>query len=197
MASARRRSGGEGGAAPVLAGIAAVAALFFVLPLAGLTLRAPWAEFTRRFGAAELEALRLSLVVSLGALGLSVALGAPLAWVLARGSWPGRRIVQTVVVLPMVLPPVVAGVGLLLALGRRGLLGGLLARAGVSLPFTTPAAVVAASFVSAPFLIVTLEAAFRSVDVRLENAAASLGANRFTILRTVTLPTVAPAGVEE
>jgi molybdate transport system permease protein len=192
MASGRPRSG-EGAAPAVIAVIAALGVAFFALPLAGLALRAPWSELSHRLGAAELEALRLSVVVSLGALGLSVTLGTPVAWTLARGRWPGRRLVRGIVVLPMVLPPVVAGVGLLTALGRRGLLGGTLAGLGISLPFTTAAAVVAATFVGAPFLILTLEAAFRSVDIRLEDAAATLGASRLRILRAVTLPAIAPA----
>jgi molybdate transport system permease protein len=132
-------------------------------------------------------------VVSLSALALALILGVPLAWALARGRWPGRRVVRAIVVLPMVLPPVVAGVGLLTALGRRGLIGGALLGLGISLPFTTAAAVVAAAFVGAPFLVVTLEAAFRSADTRLEDAAATLGASRLTIFRTITLPATAPA----
>jgi molybdate transport system permease protein len=174
--------------------LAAVAVGFFALPLAGLVVRAPWREAWEQLARPEaLSALRLSLLVSLSALALSLVLGAPLAWALARAGWPGRRVVRAIVVLPMVLPPVVAGVGLLTALGRRGLAGGVLRALGVSLPFTTAAAVVAAAFVAAPFLVVTLEAGFRAVDIRLENAAATLGASRLMIFRTVTLPATAPA----
>jgi molybdate transport system permease protein len=192
--SAVRKTRGEGPAPSIMAVVAAAGCVFFALPLVGLALRAPWAEATSRIADPYLvRALRLSLVVSASALAMSLLLGVPLAWVLARTRFPGRRILRGVVVLPMVLPPVVAGVGLLTALGRRGILGGLLAPLGISLPFTTAAAVVAAAFVSSPFLIVALEAAFRSVDVRLENAAATLGASRWTIFRTVTLPAIKPA----
>jgi molybdate transport system permease protein len=189
-----RRGGGEGLTPLLLASLAAVAVAFFALPLVGLAVRAPWAEAWRELTRPEaVAALRLSLVVSLSALALSLLLGAPLAWALARAGWPGRRVVRALVVLPMVLPPVVAGVGLLTALGRRGLAGGVMQGLGVSLPFTTAAAVVAAAFVAAPFLVVTLEAGFRAVDTRLEDAAATLGASRLMILRTVTLPATAPA----
>jgi molybdate transport system permease protein len=194
MASVLRRGRGEGAATPAIATLAVVAIAFFVLPLVGLAVRAPWSEaWTRIRQPASVDALRLSLIVSLAAVALSLAVGAPLALVLARGRFPGRRLVRGLVMLPMVLPPVVAGVGLLTALGRRGLIGGPLGRVGISLPFTTPAAAIAAAFVAAPFLVVTLEAGFRSVDRRLEQAASTLGASRFMILRTVTLPAVAPA----
>jgi molybdate transport system permease protein len=191
---ASRRGGGEGLTPVVLAVLAAVAVGFFALPLAGLVVRAPWREAWDQLTRPEtLAALRLSLLVSLSALALSLVLGAPLAWALARAGWPGRRAVRAIVVLPMVLPPVVAGVGLLTALGRRGLAGGALQALGVSLPFTTAAAVVAAAFVAAPFLVVTLEAGLRAVDTRLEDAAATLGASRLMIFRSVTLPAAAPA----
>ena len=194
MASVRRRGAGEGIAPFAIVALAAVASAFFVVPLIGLVLRAPWSEAVARVGEDEVAAaLRLSAIVSLAALGLALVFGAPLAWVLARKSFPGQRLLRGLVLLPMVLPPTVAGVGLLTALGRRGLLGGALERVGVSLPFTTAAAAVAAAFVASPFLIVTLEAAFRSVDTRVEGAAATLGASRLTILRTVTLPAVAPS----
>ena len=194
MASARRRAAGEGFSPAALKGLAAVAAGFFMLPLVGLALRAPWPEAWDRIREPEiLEALRLSVVVSLAALTLALVFGSPLAWVLANVSFPGRRLLRGLVLLPMVLPPVVAGVGLLTALGRRGLLGGVLTQLGVSLPFTTPAAAVAAAFVGAPFLVVTLESGFRSVDRGLEEAASTLGASRWMILRTVTLPAVRPS----
>ena len=194
MASASRRRRGERLAPVVAAALATLGAAFFALPLVGLAARAPWGRAWEHLAHPEVaQALRLSLVVSLLALSLSLVLGAPLAWGLARGRWPGRRVVRAIVVLPMVAPPVVAGVGLLTALGRRGLIGSVLLGLGVSLPFTTAAAVVAAAFVAAPFLVVTLEAAFRSVDAQVEDAAATLGASRLRIFRTVTLPATAPA----
>jgi len=139
------------------------------------------------------DALRLSLITSLSATGIAVALGVPLAWVQARVDYPGKRVVRALTVLPMVLPPVVGGVALLLAFGRRGLVGGPLDRVGVNLPFTMAGAIMAETFVSMPFLVLTLEAAFRSTDRRLEDAARTLGAGRFTVFRRVTLPLAAPA----
>jgi molybdate transport system permease protein len=194
MGLAGRSPRGEGAAPAVLKCLAVVGAAFLVLPLIGLALRAPWPELWERIGRPEIvDALRLSLIVSLAALAVALVFGAPLAWVLARFSFPGRRLLRGLILLPMVLPPVVAGVGLLTALGRRGILGGILSEAGIELPFTTAAAVVASAFVGVPFLIVTLEAGFHSVDRGLEEAAATLGATRWTIIRTVTLPAVRPS----
>ncbi len=175
--------------------LAAVAALFFVLPLAGLIWRAPWAAVGRELGAREVrQALRLSLVCSLWATALSLALGVPLAWVLARASFPGRRLVRALTTLPMVLPPVVGGVALLLAFGRRGLVGQYLDQwFGVRLPFTTAGAVLAETFVAMPFLVITAEAGFRSANRRFEEAARTLGARPWTVFRRVTLPLVAPS----
>jgi molybdate transport system permease protein len=172
-----------------LAGLA-----LFVLPLIGLLSRAPIAEL----GALLLRpavgaALRLSLGVSLAAVALSLLIGFPIAWWLARFEFPGRRLIRALVALPMVLPPVVAGVALLTALGRKGLLGGVLEALGIELAFTTGAAILAATFVAAPFLIVTCEAALAQVDRRVEDAAATLGASRMRILWTVTLPAIRPS----
>jgi len=135
----------------------------------------------------------LSLVTSLAATAIALVLGVPLAWVQSRVEYPGKRVVRALTTLPMVLPPVVGGVALLLALGRRGLVGGALADVGVHLPFTTAGAVVAEAFVAMPFLVLTLEAAFSSVDRRLEDASRTLGASRFTTFRRVTLPLVRPS----
>jgi molybdate transport system permease protein len=181
--------------APVLTVMAAgVGALLFALPLAGLLWRAPWSSAWAELGRGPArDALRLSLVTSLAATGVALALGVPLAWVQARVDYPGKRVVRAVTTLPMVLPPVVGGVALLLALGRRGIAGGPLDRIGVHLPFTTAGAVVAEAFVAMPFLVLTLEAAFRSADRRLEEAARTLGAGRFAVFRRVTLPLVAPS----
>lgn len=166
----------------------------FVLPLIGLIARAPIAELGPLLRSPTvLEALRLSLLVSLAAVALSLLLGFPIAWLLARFEFPGRRLIRAVVALPMVLPPVVAGVALLTALGRRGLLGGVLEALGIELAFTTAGAILAATFVAAPFLIVTCEAALEHVDRRLEDAAATLGATRMRILWTVTLPAIRPS----
>jgi molybdate transport system permease protein len=181
------------GAVPAV--LAAAAFALVVLPLAGLLLRAPWSSIgsdLRQHDA--LLALRLSLEVSLGALALSAALGLPLAWELARHRFAGRSLVRALVTLPMVLPPVVGGIALLYAFGRRGFAGRwLYALTGWRLPFTTGGAIVAATFVSMPFLVVTAEAAFRTVDRRTEEAAATLGASPAYRFRRVTLPAVAPS----
>jgi molybdate transport system permease protein len=174
--------------------LAAGALALVALPVAGLAGRAPWASLASRLAQpAVLTALRLSLVCSLGAVCLSAVLGVPLAWVLARVSFPGRSLVRAVAVLPMVLPPVVGGVALLSALGRRGIPGRWLAAAGVTLPFTTAGAVLAQTFVALPFLVVAAEAGFRSVDGRFEEAAASLGAGPWRTFSRVTLPMAAPS----
>ena len=121
-------------------------------------------------------------------------LGIPLAWVLARGEFPGRALLRGLVLLPMVLPPVVGGAALLFALGRRGLVGQWLdEQFGILLPFSTAGVIVAETFVAMPFLVITVEAALRSADRRFEDAAATLGAGRWTVFRRVTLPMVAPS----
>jgi molybdate transport system permease protein len=174
--------------------VAVLGALLFALPLAGLLWRAPWGSAWEVLSTqAARDALRLSLVTSLSATGIAIVLGVPLAWVQARVDYPGKRVVRAMTTLPMVLPPVVGGVALLLALGRRGIVGSQLDKVGVNLPFTTAGAVVAETFVAMPFLVLTLEAAFRSSDRRLEAAARTLGAGRFTVFRRVTLPLVAPS----
>jgi len=168
--------------------------LLFAVPLAGLLWRAPWSSAWRELSSGPArDALRLSLITSLSATTVSIALGVPLAWVQARVAYPGKRLVRALTTLPMVLPPVVGGVALLLALGRRGVVGSQLDRIGVNLPFTTAGAILAETFVAMPFLVLTLEAAFRTVDRRLEDAARTLGAGRFVVFRRVTLPLVAPS----
>ena len=175
--------------------LAATGAAFFVLPLVALFVRADWSAALSDLASPEaLSALRLSLVVSLAATGVGLLLGVPLAWVYARVPFPGRDVVRALTTLPMVLPPVVGGVALLFALGRRGVVGQLLDDAfGIRLPFTTLGAVLAATFVAMPFLVLTVEAGFRSMDRRYEDAARSLGAGRWTVFRRVTLPLVGPS----
>jgi molybdate transport system permease protein len=174
--------------------LAAVGALLFVVPLAGLVWRAPWSSAWAVLSSRPArDALRLSLVTSLSATAIALVLGVPLAWVQARVDYPGKRLVRALTTLPMVLPPVVGGVALLLALGRRGIVGRPLDHIGVNLPFTTAGAIVAEAFVAMPFLVLTLEAAFGSADRRLEEAARTLGAGRLTVFRRVTLPLVAPS----
>jgi molybdate transport system permease protein len=180
---------------PLAALPAAAATLFLALPLVGLVWRAPWGSLASLLGDREVrDALRLSVVSSVAATGLSAALGVPLAWVLARVAFPGRRLVRALTTLPMVLPPVVGGVALLLAFGRRGLVGQWLDRAfGISLPFTTAGAVLAQAFVAMPFLVLTAEAGFRAADRRLEEAARTLGAGPLAVFRRVTVPLVWPS----
>jgi molybdate transport system permease protein len=174
---------------PAVAGLA-----FLVLPLAGLLVRAPWSTLPHRLTEpGVLAALRLSLVTATSATGVCLLLGVPLAWLLARTTFPGRRFVRSLVAVPLVLPPVVGGVALLLVFGRRGLLGGWLdATFGISLPFTTAGVVVAEAFVAMPFLVISVEGALRGADARYEEAAATLGASRWTGFRRVTLPLIAP-----
>lgn len=174
--------------------LAVLAVAFLVLPVVGLVARAPWRslpEILRRPEA--LDALRLSLVCASVATALCLLVGVPLAWLLARGSFPGRRLLRALVTVPLVLPPVVGGVALFTALGRTGLVGGPVDRAfGISLPFTTAAVVVAEAFVALPFLVIAVEGALRGTDRRYDDAAATLGASRWYTFRRVTLPLVAP-----
>jgi molybdate transport system permease protein len=176
----------------VLAGLGLT---FFVVPLIGLLARTPWSRLGRILTSTVVaDALRLSLVTSLLATVVSAVIGIPLAMVLARLEFPGRSLVRGVVLLPMVLPPVVGGATLLFALGRRGLLGEPIYQgSGLLLPFSTWGVVVANAFVAMPFLIVTVEAAFRNLDRRFEAAAATLGARPGTVLRRVTIPLIAPS----
>ena len=180
---------------PVLVLLSAVCALFFVLPLVGLVVRTPWASTLGILSEGGVQsALKLSLVCSLASTALACLLGVPLAWVLARLRFPGKSLLRGLTTLPMVLPPVVGGVALLLAFGRRGLIGEPIAAAsGFALPFTTPGVIVAEAFVAMPFLVITVEAGLRSMDVRFEDAARTLGAGRWTVLRRVTLPLIGPS----
>jgi len=139
-------------------------------------------------------ALRLSLLASLSATAIAIVLGVPLAWMYARVAFPGRAVLRALTVLPMVLPPVVGGVALLAAFGRRGLVGGWLEQLfGIHLPFTTAGAILAETFVAMPFLVITIEAGLRGMDLRFEEAARTLGASRWTVLWRVTLPLVRPS----
>lgn len=178
-------------AAPRLAAL--LAAAFLALPLLGLVGRAPWSRAPEVLGSpAALDALRLSLVVATTAALGALALGFPLAWVLASGTLPGTNLLRAVALLPVVLPPVVGGVGLLAALGRRGLAGPLLAALGIELPFTTAGAVVAAMYVCLPMVVLAVESGLRARDPALEAAARTLGASPWYVLRRVTLPLLRP-----
>lgn len=165
-----------------------------MLPLVGLLVKAPWRSLPAELSSAEVwQALRLSLICATAATAISLVLGVPLAWLLARTEFPGRRVIRALVTLPLVLPPVVGGVALLLVLGRNGIVGRWLDSAfGITLPFTTPGVVVAEAFVAMPFLVISVEGALRAADPRYEEAAATLGASRLTAFRRVTLPLIAP-----
>lgn len=169
--------------------------LLFLLPLAGLVWRTPWADLAALLTSdVVVDALWLSLLTSVSATGIALVLGVPLAWLLARVEFPGRSVVRGLVLLPLVLPPVVGGAALLFALGRRGLVGEPLYQAsGLVLPFSTWGAILAVTFVAMPFLVITVEGALRNLDHRFEGAASSLGAGRWTVLRRVTLPMIAPS----
>ena len=166
----------------------------FVLPLLALLVRVPPLDLLRRLGQpVVLEAVRLSLLTTACATALVVGLGLPVAYLLAMRSFPGKRALEALVDLPMVLPPTVAGVGLLLAFGRAGLAGRALAVAGISLPFTTAAVVLAQTFVAAPFFITTAAAGLREVEQRYLDAAATLRAGPGFALRHVLLPLSLPS----
>ena len=175
--------------------LAAAAVLLFALPLLGLLARAPW----RDLGAVLAEpavhrAMGLSLVSSLAATGCALVFGLPLAVWLASGNSALRTAARLVALLPLVLPPVVAGVALLLAFGRNGLLGGVVQTLfGASLPYTTAATVLAAAYMGMPFFVLSAEAGLRSFDRRHVAVAATLGAGPWRRFRTVTVPMVLPA----
>jgi molybdate transport system permease protein len=172
---------------------AALGAGLVVLPLAGMVSRVAWGDFLGLVTSdSALTALSLSLRTSLTSTLLCVLLGVPMALVLARTDFPGQGLVRSLVLLPLVLPPVVGGIALLYTFGRRGLLGEQLDLLGLQVAFSTTAVVLAQTFVSLPFLVVSLEGALRSAGRRYEVVAASLGAAPTTVLRRVTIPLVLP-----
>jgi molybdate transport system permease protein len=174
---------------------AVVAVAFVAIPFVALLQRAPWSNLGELVGRpVVVDALRLSLTTAFAATGLAMVLGIPLAWILARTRFPGRSAARAVVTLPMVLPPVVGGAALLFAFGRRGLLGGpIYDSTSFLLPFSIWGVIVANTFVAMPFLVLTVEAGLRASDLRYEEAAATLGASRWTVFRRITLPHAAPA----
>ena len=189
----RRQVGRERLPWPALV-LAIIAIAFFAVPFLGLLWRAPWGDvWSILTSESALTALRLSLWCSFWATLAALLLGVPLAWLLARVAFPGRGLIRALCTLSMVLPPVVAGVALFFALGRRGLVGQYLDRwFGITLPFSTAGVVVAQTFVAMPFLVLTVEAAFRQQDTRFEEAARTLGAGRWYVFRRVTLPAIRP-----
>lgn len=189
-------AGERGRLSPIVVVVAAIGLAFLVLPLAGLVLRAPWPELPGLLASGPvLEALGLSLGTALIATAVCLVLGVPLAMLLVHsGHWPlmPRRLLRAAVTVPLVLPPVVGGIALLLLLGRRGIIGQFLAQAGIGLPYTTAAVVIAQAFVAMPFLVFAVEGALGAADRRTEAAAATLGASRWQVFRHVTVPLVAP-----
>jgi molybdate transport system permease protein len=177
-----------------VAAVAAVGALFVLLPLVAMVGRVDWAGFVPLVTSeSSVSALWLSLRTSLAATALCIVFGVPMAVVLARSRFRGQQVLRALVLLPLVLPPVVGGIALLYTFGRRGLLGQSLDVLGVSIAFSTTAVVIAQTFVALPFLVLSLEGALRTVGTRYEEVGATLGAGPTTVLRRVTLPLVLPA----
>lgn len=174
---------------------AALGVALLTVPLIGLLGRAPWGELPQLLREPMVRnALRLSLITATTATAIAIVLGVPLAWVLARTQSRWTALLRALVTVPLVLPPVVGGVALLLALGRNGVVGRWLDEwFGITLPFTTWGVIVAETFVAMPFLVISVEGALRTSDLGLEEAARTLGAGRFTVFRTVTVPLALPA----
>lgn len=171
-----------------------IAAALLVVPLIALVLDTPWSDLGGQLAdPAVRDALWLSGLTSALTVVLCVLLGTPLAWLLARVDFPGRRLLRGLVAVPLVLPPVVAGVALVAALGRNGLLGAPLHEVtGWTIPYTTTAVVLAHTFVSLPFFVLSVEGALRTAGERFDVVAATLGADRWTAFRRVTLPLALP-----
>lgn len=171
-----------------------VGAALLVVPLVALVVDTPWSDLGAQLAdPAVRDALWLSGLTSALTVALCVLLGTPLAWLLARVEFPGRRLLRGLVAVPLVLPPVVAGVALVAALGRNGLLGGPLHDVtGWTIPYTTTAVVLAHTFVSLPFFVLSVEGALRTAGERFDVVAATLGADRWTTFRRVTLPLALP-----
>jgi molybdate transport system permease protein len=186
---ARRRS-----TSVALGLLAGIGVALVALPLIGLIIRTPWNRTGDiLWSGSARTALRLSVIVATASALLGLLVGFPLAWALARSEFWGKSLVRALVVLPLVMPPVVGGVALLSAFGRRGLVGGPLYDVfGVQITFTVWAAVLASTFVSFPLLVLALEVGLRSLDLRLEHAASTMGARRWYVLRRITLPMLAP-----
>ena len=180
---------------PLLLTVPAVAGgLLLLVPLAALLRRTPWGRLPTLLGRDDVQAaLWLSLRCAAGATLLSLLLGVPLAYTLSRSNLRGRRILRGLVTVPLVLPPVVGGVALLLAFGRRGVLGPLLVEAGAVPAFTTWGVVLAETFVALPFLVLSVEGALSGLDRTVEEVAATLGASPLRVFATVTLPAVGPS----
>lgn len=172
---------------------AALGAVFIILPLIAMATRMNWSQFGTVISTpASLDALRLSMETSIAAMVLCIVFGVPMSMVLARVEFPGKQLIRSLVLLPLVLPPVVGGIALLYTFGRRGLLAPVLDVFGISIAFSTIAVVLAQTFVAMPFLVVSLEGTLRTVGQRYELVAATLGAKPSTVLHRITLPLVVP-----
>lgn len=176
--------------------LAIVLPVYIALPVLALLLSTtPGALITHLFSEMALRALLLTMQTTLIATAICVVFGTPLAYALARGGFRGRSAVDTLVDLPITIPPVVAGVALLLAFGRRGLLGRYLDLAGLQIPFTEVAVVMAQVFIASPFYVKTMRAGFAAVDQKLEEVASTLGASAWRVFWTVSFPLARPAFV--
>lgn len=180
-------SGGRGYVPRALSLPAVFGLAFLILPLVALIARVQWVTFVADVTSpAALAALGLSLGTGAAATAVCVVIGVPLALLIARSGPRLAAVLRAAVTVPLVLPPMVGGIALLYLFGRQGWLGGW------GLSFTTPAVVVAQTFVALPFLVLAVEGAVRSTGVEFERTAAALGAGRWTILRRITLPLAAP-----
>lgn len=190
----RRRVGGEAVGLPTWIYLpAAIGIAFVLLPLIAMLTKVDWSDFGALVTSeSSVAALKLSVRTAAASTVLCVLFGVPMAAVLARSSFPGLSVLRSVILLPLVLPPVVGGIALLYTFGRKGLLGEQLDLWGIQIAFSTTAVVLAQTFVALPFLVVSLEGAMRTAGRRYEAVAATLGARPTTVLRRVTLPLVLP-----
>lgn len=193
MTESGARARGRAGFAAVLGALGALLLLFMLMPVLGLVSTTSLADVRAGLGhPLVLPALELSVVTTSSSVALVVLLGTPLAWLVARSERPLARVVESALKIPVVLPPAVAGLGLLLAFGRQGLFGAVLAAHGLAVPFTTAAVVLAQLFVSAPFFVEAAVSAFRRLDPELVVIARTLGARPAAVLFRVGLPLAAP-----
>lgn len=192
-AQSKRRPNLAAGIPGVAVAMALVAAAFFVIPFIALLVDITWSELPELLTSrSALDALWLSLRTAVAATLICIALGIPLALVLARTEFPGRTLTRSIVLVPLVIPPVVAGIILTEAFGRRGLLGEQLSAFGLDISFTTVAVVMAQTFVSLPFMVTSLESHLGSSGQHYERTAQSLGASKWRTFTTITLPLLRP-----